>query len=174
MLPAEGDVVSGKYRIGRSVGAGAMGYVVAAHHVVLRQNVAIKFLLCAAGEKTERFLREAQAALALQSEHVVRVYDVGELPQRNSVFGDGTPRGHLSSLHRGSPKERPHPIRLSQSPSRRLPSPPHRSNMSPCYDPQRGTKRRRARAATFAITTMFRSSSRRAFLVAFAVHTATG
>lgn len=60
-----------------------MGVVVLAEHIELRERVAIKFLLDdAAGntELSERFLREARAAVKIRSEHVVRVSDVGRLP----------------------------------------------------------------------------------------------
>jgi serine/threonine-protein kinase len=82
VLPKEGDILAGKYRIDRVIGQGGMGMVVAAHHTTLRQNVAIKFLLPEAAKRddaTERFLREARAAVSIQSEHVARVADVGTL-----------------------------------------------------------------------------------------------
>jgi hypothetical protein len=78
----EGELLAGKYRIERILGQGGMGVVVAAHHVQLAQLVALKFLLpqaCANGEAVARFLREARAAVQIQSEHVARVSDVGQL-----------------------------------------------------------------------------------------------
>lgn len=78
----EGDVLAGKYRIEKVLGAGGMGIVVAAHHVQLDERVAIKFLLPEALENQEavaRFAREARAAVKIKSEHVVRVFDVGAL-----------------------------------------------------------------------------------------------
>ncbi len=78
----EGEVLAGKYRIGRVLGGGAMGTVVVAHHLWLDQKVAIKFLLPAAGghpDSVARFIREAQATVRLTSEHVVRVLDVAAL-----------------------------------------------------------------------------------------------
>ena len=78
---AEGDVLAGKYRVERVLGRGGMGVVVAAMHTQLNQRVAIKLLLPGAtADVTERFLREARAAVRLKSEHVARVIDVGELP----------------------------------------------------------------------------------------------
>ncbi|MBI5535743.1 MAG: protein kinase [Deltaproteobacteria bacterium] len=77
-----GDILAGKYRIERVLGAGGMGVVVAAQHITLGQHVAIKFLLphaCAMPEAVERFLREARAAVRISSEHVARVSDVGTL-----------------------------------------------------------------------------------------------
>ncbi|MFT3769335.1 MAG: serine/threonine-protein kinase [Minicystis sp.] len=81
-LPHEGDVLAGKYRVERLLGRGGMGFVVAAEHTTLRQKVAVKMLLPEAAKRedaTERFLREARAAVAIKSEHVARVMDVGTL-----------------------------------------------------------------------------------------------
>lgn len=78
-----GTVVAGRYRIDRALGAGTMGVVVAAWHLELEQPVAIKFLnpaVLGAAEALERFRREARAAARIKSEHVVRVLDVGALP----------------------------------------------------------------------------------------------
>ncbi len=77
-----GQILAGKYRIDRVLGAGGMGVVVAATHVHLDQRVAIKFLLPAAlanADVVARFQREARAAVKIQSEHVARVIDVGTL-----------------------------------------------------------------------------------------------
>ena len=79
---AEGEVLDGKYRVERVLGAGGMGVVVAATHVRLEQRVAIKFLLPHAAEDEHtvaRFAREARALARLDSEHIARVIDVGEL-----------------------------------------------------------------------------------------------
>jgi serine/threonine-protein kinase len=78
----EGDILAGKYRVERLLGEGGMGYVVAAIHEQLHQKVAVKFLapeLCENQDAAHRFLREARAAVRIQSEHVARVLDVGEL-----------------------------------------------------------------------------------------------
>ncbi len=81
-VPQVGDVVGGKYVVERVIGVGGMGVVVAAHHQHLEQTVAIKFLRREAAKdemSVARFLREARAVIALQSEHVVRVMDAGRL-----------------------------------------------------------------------------------------------
>jgi len=78
----EGDLLAGKYRIERHLGQGGMGYVVAAVHEQLHQRVAVKFLSKEHAKSpgaSERFLREARAAVRIQSEHVARVLDVAEL-----------------------------------------------------------------------------------------------
>jgi serine/threonine-protein kinase len=77
-----GATFAGKYRVDRVIGEGGMGIVVAAHHLELDQTVAIKFLLddvARNAEGAERFRREARAAAKIQSDHVVRVLDVGLL-----------------------------------------------------------------------------------------------
>ena len=82
-FPAEGEILADKYRVDRVLGQGGMGLVVAATHVHLDQRVAIKFLLPEATvhpEIVERFAREARAAARMQGKNVVRVLDVGTLP----------------------------------------------------------------------------------------------
>jgi serine/threonine-protein kinase len=77
-----GDVLDGKYRVEKVLGAGGMGVVVAARHVDLGQMVAIKFMLkesLADPAHGERFLREAKAAVQLRSVHTARVLDVGRM-----------------------------------------------------------------------------------------------
>jgi len=92
---SEGDVLAGKYRIERRLGEGGMGYVVAAVHEQLQQRVAVKFLAEAHAKDPEsaaRFLREARAAVRIQSEHVGRVLDVCSLE-------DGSPYIVMEFLH---------------------------------------------------------------------------
>jgi serine/threonine-protein kinase len=77
---AVGDVLAGKYRVERILGAGGMGVVVAARHIELNELRALKFLLpdSQSNEDTvERFLREARAMVKLRSPHVVQVHDIG-------------------------------------------------------------------------------------------------
>ncbi|HEY3493504.1 MAG TPA: protein kinase [Polyangiaceae bacterium] len=77
----EGDLLAGKYRVEGLLGAGGMGYVVSALHEQLEQRVAVKLLVPELAEDRDaaaRFLREARAAVRIQSEHVARVLDVGE------------------------------------------------------------------------------------------------
>jgi serine/threonine protein kinase len=82
-IPDVGSVIADKYEVERVLGSGGMGVVVAARHVQLGQRVAIKFMRTVAAanpDSVTRFLREAQAAVALTSDHVTRVLDVGTLP----------------------------------------------------------------------------------------------
>jgi serine/threonine-protein kinase len=79
-----GEIIAQKYRVESLVGRGGMGVVVCARHVQLGQTVAIKLLTLPPDEDRRdeaiaRFLHEAQAAARLRSDHVVRIYDVGQL-----------------------------------------------------------------------------------------------
>lgn len=77
-----GSIIAGKYQVERVLGSGGMGVVLAAKHLQLGQRVAIKFMRDEATvdpHAVSRFLREAQAAAALSSEHVTKVLDVGTL-----------------------------------------------------------------------------------------------
>ena len=76
-----GQILRGKYRVERVLGAGGMGAVVAATHLRLDRPVAIKLLRPALVGKpaiVARFAREARAAAKLKSDHVVRILDVDD------------------------------------------------------------------------------------------------
>jgi eukaryotic-like serine/threonine-protein kinase len=97
-----GTVLLGKYRIERILGEGGMGVVAKAHHIQLDQPVAIKFLrpeVLSNQQVVTRFVREAQAAVKLKSEHVCKVHDVGTLesgsPYMVMEFMEGTELGAL-------------------------------------------------------------------------------
>ncbi len=80
ILIPPGTVVLDKYRVERQLGVGGMGIVVKAIHTALGTPVAIKFLLpqySVSQEAARRFVREAQAASKMSSEHIVRVFDTG-------------------------------------------------------------------------------------------------
>jgi serine/threonine-protein kinase len=86
-IPSAGEMLAGKYRVEKLLGTGGMGIVVAATHVHLQDEVAIKLLRrdhAVPGRSAQRLLREARAATKIRSEHVARVYDVG-------VLDDGSP-----------------------------------------------------------------------------------
>ena len=114
-----GDTIAEKYVVDRVLGQGGMGVVVAASHATLNQRVALKFLLpdaCDHPGAVERFLREARAAVQIQSEHVARVIDVGTLdtgsPYMVMEFLDTSPRTFRrpvpsTSLHQWAQKRRP-------------------------------------------------------------------
>lgn len=82
-----GQVIDGKYELVRLLGAGGMGAVYEARHVRIGRRLALKVLHAKLAENAEmvaRFVREAQAAAAIGSEHIVEVTDAGEA-------ADGTP-----------------------------------------------------------------------------------
>jgi serine/threonine-protein kinase len=82
-IPESGDVLVGKYRVDGVIGRGGMGVVLRATHLGLEQRVAIKLLVgdTAYSKKAQaRFVREAQVAARIQSDHIARVSDVGHLP----------------------------------------------------------------------------------------------
>jgi serine/threonine-protein kinase len=81
-LPRKGDKIADRYRIEGLIGLGGMGAVMSAMHVELQQRVAVKVMLPHGARHRVavwRFLREARAASAIQSQHVVRIFDVGKL-----------------------------------------------------------------------------------------------
>jgi serine/threonine-protein kinase len=77
---APGDVLDGKYRLIAPLGSGGMGTVWRAEHLTLRSGVAVKVMnqrIADHPDALARFQREAQAAAALRSPHVVSVLDSG-------------------------------------------------------------------------------------------------
>jgi serine/threonine-protein kinase len=80
-LPEVGTVVAGKYRVDRLIGTGAMGAVFAATHEALGRQVAIKMMWkehLDAPDLVSRFFNEARAAARIESEHIARIFDVGQ------------------------------------------------------------------------------------------------
>jgi eukaryotic-like serine/threonine-protein kinase len=69
------ELIGGRYRLDRPLGAGPMAEVWLAHDVELERPVALKLLAPTADD--ERFGREARAAAALSHVNVVRLYDYG-------------------------------------------------------------------------------------------------
>jgi serine/threonine protein kinase len=77
-----GQLLDNKYRIVRLLGEGGMGAVYEGENVRIRHRVAIKVLhagVAMHSDAVQRFEREAQAAGQIGSEHIVEVYDLGEL-----------------------------------------------------------------------------------------------
>ncbi len=75
-----GTVLADSYRVGGRLGIGGMGEVFEAVHLESGSTVAIKLLREEASDTVvERFEREGRALAQLESEHVIRVYDVGVL-----------------------------------------------------------------------------------------------
>jgi serine/threonine protein kinase len=77
-----GETLAGKYLVDRVLGAGGMGVVVQATHMMLNTRVAMKFLLPQYAHDQRivtRFLREARAAVSIKNRHVASVIDIGTL-----------------------------------------------------------------------------------------------
>ena len=97
-----GERFDGKYEILRPVGKGAMGIVYEAKHLFMKQRVAVKVLNARHAEDEKavtRFIREAQAATAIGSDHIVQVTDGGILP-------NGSPYLVMEYLDAPDPKRR--------------------------------------------------------------------
>jgi serine/threonine-protein kinase len=101
-----GTVLVGKYRIESVLGRGGMGMVYRAQHLALGEDVAIKVLrrdVSLDEETVMRFLREAQSAVKLKSEHVARIQDVGAcddgLPFMVMEFLQGADLGQMVDAH---------------------------------------------------------------------------
>ncbi len=84
LRPAEGPGEIGRlggYRVLEVVGSGGMGVVFRAVDPMLERVVALKAMLpglAASAAARQRFLREARAAAALQHDHIVTIFQVGE------------------------------------------------------------------------------------------------
>ncbi len=85
-----------KYRVIGEIGRGGMGVVLKAEDTKLKRPVALKLLpadLSRSAEARERFVREAQAAAALDHPHICTVYEVGEHDGQDYIamaYVDGT------------------------------------------------------------------------------------
>src|SRR6478609_7991829 len=80
--PQAGEVIDGKYQVERILGEGGMGAVARATHLLRRAPVALKFMspmVLSFPGAVDRFLNEGVAASQIDSENVVKVFDVGKL-----------------------------------------------------------------------------------------------
>jgi serine/threonine-protein kinase len=80
LIPTEGRVIGGKYRLETSLARGGMGLVWIARHIDLDVLVAVKLMAPKynpSRRERARFMREAKAAARLRSRNVVTVLDYG-------------------------------------------------------------------------------------------------
>lgn len=91
------EIIAGRYRIERLLGAGASGRVFLAQDEVAGRSVAIKMFFAAGargGAAYERFVREARLASTLRHPSLVEVYDVSV--ERGFLVMEYLPGGSLA------------------------------------------------------------------------------
>jgi serine/threonine protein kinase len=79
--PLVGRIISGRYRLLKKLGAGGMGAVYQAEHLLLHKHVALKFLhpkLLENEEAVKRFDREVKAASRFSHPGITQIFDAGE------------------------------------------------------------------------------------------------
>lgn len=113
MYPEPGEIIEGKYRIERMLGEGAMGGVFTAFHTLRRANVALKFMSERASimpESVDRFMNEAVSASQIESDHVVKIFDVGRWGQQPYIvmeFLEGYDLAEEIKVHARTGQEMP-------------------------------------------------------------------
>jgi serine/threonine-protein kinase len=106
------EVIAGRYRIDRLLGAGASGRVFLATDEVAGKSVAIKMFFAAGargGAAYERFVREARLASTLRHPSLVEVYDVSV--ERGYLVMEYLPGGSLQQRLSSGEKLAPAQIR---------------------------------------------------------------
>lgn len=104
-----GAIFAERYKILGELGRGGMGIVYKAEDTKLKRTVALKFLppeFTRAQEAKERFIREAQAAAALDHPNICTVYEVDEFEDQAFIsmsyiegysLRDSIKKGHLGT-----------------------------------------------------------------------------
>jgi len=92
-----GDLIGGRYRLLRIIGAGAMGTVWSARNESTDRDFALKLMLPEAAKNAmalQRFFQEAKASGRLRHRSIVEVYDLGRIdsaPGKENDPRTGTP-----------------------------------------------------------------------------------
>ena len=108
----EGEVIAGRYRVVREIGAGGMGQVVEVEHLELEKRFALKLIRPDRWDTTleARFRREAKALARVVSPRVAQVTDFGVDPDRGPFYVmeyvDGEPLDALIRREGALPRER--------------------------------------------------------------------
>jgi len=95
--PYIGTLLSERYKIIKKLGAGGMGAVYLAEHVLIERRVAIKILsqdFAAKPDLVQRFIQEARAAARIGHENIVEVHDFGETASGSVFFTMEYLEGH--------------------------------------------------------------------------------
>ncbi len=108
-MPAEGSIPlpagEQRYQLGELLGEGGMASVFRAFDRQLRRPVALKILARGDGEARRRFLAEAQAQARVRHEHVLEVYETGEIGGEAFIAMRWVDGPSLSELDAGVPLE---------------------------------------------------------------------
>src|SRR5439155_539868 len=113
-----GELLAGRYRVLRRLGAGGMGTVYLAEHVHLGRLTAVKLLcppLCADDPSAEqRFRQEALLVARVRHPSVAQVYDFDRLPDGQFLLAMEYVAGETVAqrLERGGPFPLPEAIRV--------------------------------------------------------------
>ena len=104
-MSAEGRLITGRYRLEKRIGSGAMGTVWRAVDERLHRTVAVKQLLLQPGytdEETEearqRAMREGRIAARLQHQNAIVVFDVAEDEGQPVLVMESLPSQSLASV----------------------------------------------------------------------------
>ncbi len=84
----KGSTIAGRYQLIEELGRGGMGVVYKAEDTKLKRTVALKFLppeLTHISEVKERFMREAQAAAALDHPNICTVHEFDEAEEKTYI-----------------------------------------------------------------------------------------
>jgi eukaryotic-like serine/threonine-protein kinase len=111
-----GQIIGDRWKLLREIGRGGMGVVYEAQNTSIGKRVAIKFIeaeMASDAEVVLRFRREAQAASAIESAHIVHIFDTGTTEQGQPYMVMELLRGEslgdrLRRLERLSPVEAVH------------------------------------------------------------------
>jgi serine/threonine protein kinase len=100
-MTAVGEVLAGRYEVGRLLGRGGMAEVYLGTDRVLQRPVAVKVLggwLAADGRFVERFRREALAAASFSHPDLVAVYDAGSTDDLHFIVMEYVPGETLEAI----------------------------------------------------------------------------